>query len=79
MVLDLIPEIRHTANMMSSVKEKTTKYKAWFKIVNESKWCTAAKEWDTKEEATTHALNKFMAWTVTEDWTVRELGESPND
>jgi len=55
------------------------KWKAWFKIVNEPKWCTAAKEWDTKEEATSHALGKFMAWTATEDWTVVHTGVDPNN
>ena len=60
-------------------ERKPMKYKAWFKIVNEPQWCTAAKEWDTEEEATAHALGKFRAWSATEDWTVRKLGENPND
>jgi hypothetical protein len=55
------------------------KWKAWFKIVNEPKWCTAAKEWDTEEEATYHALGKFMAWTATEDWCVMKKGVDPNE
>ena len=54
-------------------------WKVWFKIVNESKWVTAAKEWDTKELATAHALGKFMSWTATEDWTVRKTGDDPNE
>jgi hypothetical protein len=55
------------------------KWKVWFKIVNEPKWVTAAKEWDTKEEATSHALGKFGAWTATEDWTVARVGADPNN
>ena len=63
---------------MRKAERKPMKYKAWFKIVNEPQWCTAAKEWDTEEEATAHALGKFRAWSATEDWTVRKLGENPN-
>ena len=54
-------------------------WKVWFKVIGESKWVTAAKEWDTKELATTHALGKFMAWSAAEDWTVRETGDDPNE
>jgi len=54
-------------------------WKVWFKIVNEPKWVTAAKEWGTEEEATAHALGKFMAWTATEDWCVKKKGVNPNE
>ena len=55
------------------------KWKVWFKIVNESKWVTAAKEWDNKDLAHAHALGKFMAWSAAEDWTVRKVGDDPNE
>ena len=54
-------------------------WKVWFKVIGESKWVTAAKEWPTKELATSHALGKFMSWTATEDWTVRKTGDDPNE
>ena len=58
---------------------KPTAWKVWFKVIGESKWVTAAKEWNTKEEATAHALGKFMSWTATEDWTVTSTGVDPNN
>ena len=66
-------------NVVKLRRPKLTKWKAWFKIYNEAKWCTASKEWDTEEDATLHALSKFRAWTATEDWTVAPVGVDPNN
>jgi len=57
---------------------KPRKWKVWFKIHREPKWVTAAKEWDSEADAVNHALGKFAAWTMTEDWTVTEAGVDPN-
>ena len=59
--------------------DNKTTYKAWFKIYRETKWVTAGMEWDTKEEATSHAVEKFINWTATEDWTVTRTGVDPNE
>ena len=59
--------------------DNKTTYKAWFKIGNDPQWYTASKEWDTKEEATEHALFKYQNWTATVDWTVTKTGVDPNE
>ena len=60
-------------------EQKPIKYKAWFKTVNDPKWYTNHVEFDTKEEATEHALFKWQNWTQSVDWTVTETGVDPNE
>ena len=61
------------------MSEDKTTYKAWFKIDDDPKWYTASKEWDTKEDATEHALFKYQNWMNAMDWIVTKTGVDPNE
>ena len=64
------------------MSEPKPTYKAWFKIPwsgNDPKWYSNHVEFDTKEEATEHALFKYDNWTQSVDWTVTETGVDPNE
>ena len=61
------------------MSEDKTTYVAWFKVVNDPKWYTNEKEWDTYDRAFLHAKDKFRNWSQVEQFCAVKTGDDPNE
>ena len=59
--------------------DKKTTHVAWFKTVNDPKWYTDKKVWDTYDRAFLHAKDKFLNWSQVEQFCAVETGDDPNE